>query len=158
MKRVLLICLCCLGLSSCYLKHSDYPDYDTDSQPFFRTQWYCTEHNGQTLRYSYEDIIVFDFDLYRSNNFSIYASKGSTISESFLNSESYNLTRASETTWTLQSYRYRDKGLCDIVIHLLYGSNYVANISIYDTEDRLVDQFHVVKASNDDIIDLVQYE
>ena len=158
MKRFLLICLCCLGLASCDFNYVDDPGYDTNSNPFFRTQWYCTEHNGQTLRYSSDDIIVFDFDLYRSNCLAIYASKGLTISEEFFNTESYSVTRASEVAWTIQNYRYRDKGLCDIVIHLLYGSNSTAYISVYDAKDELIDQFSARRATNDDILDLIQYE
>ncbi len=155
MKRLLIFCLCCLGLASCKNIVWDYdPGYSLDTDSFFKTQWYAREHNGQSLRYN-EDIIIFDFDLYKSRHLTIYATEGRTISSAIFSAESYEVERVSEVTWAIRDYRY--KGVLHDVVIVRGGVNY-AELFIYNRSDELVDSFQIGRNQGDDIVDLSTFE
>ncbi len=149
MKRLLILCLCCLGLASCEIVSDYAPDYDINNDdPFYRTQWHVTEHNGSWLRD--QNSMILDFDIYSNKELTIYAKEDIiTPGEVFFSSESYSTERVSEVTWVIQNYRYKGT-LHDVVLVWRYGTT--LNISIYDQDDNIVDIFEASK--NNSIIDL----
>ncbi len=142
MKRLLLICLCCIGIVACQ------KEVGSEENIFRNTQWSCIEHDN----YVQKKPIIFDFDLYCDERLTMYAYDLWLSSGEYLTSQSYKIYKVDETTWYIPNFIYNEN-TCGIYIITQNGE--YADVHIVGENNYKIDNFSIRR--NSTIVDLNKF-
>ncbi len=155
MKRLILICLCCIGLASCAKPYSE------EENIFRNTQWTCVEYDGQTIYDGFADneSIIFDFDLYCDGYLTLYADGYLSSSTDmwdkygeYLLSQRYKLLKVDDVTWYIPNFTYNTNPCC---IYIIAKNSEYADVHILGENNYEIDNFAIRR--NSKIVDLNKF-